>query len=269
MLFRSTIRYTPGEGTLDNPEYYRHFTISRLDGGARRVLEFEGGDATELGADASAKYFSRPFQLETGAYLLTTGSRMASGKVLARMVSFIVDEGKTTDVSMIMRQAPEDVGVIGSMDAEKTYTPLESIGAAVREGDLDKSILSTTGRGYFLIVVAGSGDEPTNHALRDLAGIKDVLAGWNRPILILSSSARDASTLKMPKGEGGQFLADNAHFGIDNDNAVRTMICDGCHSKSSTLPVVALCDSFGRIVYLSTGYNTSLGIQLRNVIGKL
>ena len=264
-----TIRYTPGEGTLDNPEYYRHFTISRLDGGARRVLEFEGGDATELGADASAKYFSRPFQLETGAYLLTTGSRMASGKVLARMVSFIVDEGKTTDVSMIMRQAPEDVGVIGSMDAEKTYTPLESIGAAVREGDLDKSILSTTGRGYFLFVVAGSGDEPTNHALRDLAGIKDVLAGWNRPILILSSSARDASTLKMPEGEGGQFLADNAHFGIDNDNAVRTMICDGCHSKSSTLPVVALCDSFGRIVYLSTGYNTSLGIQLRNVIGKL
>ena len=44
------------------------------------------------------------------------------------------------------------------------------------------------------------------------------------------------------------------------------MICEGCHSTSKTLPVIAMCDSFGRVVYLSTGYNTSLASQLRNVI---
>ena len=68
---------------------------------------------------------------------------------------------------------------------------------------------------------------------------------------------------------GGKYLAATASFGIDVDGSVRKMLCDGCHSKSMTLPVVTICDSFGRIVYLSTGYNTSLGIQLKNVIDKL
>lgn len=264
-----TMLYTPGDGTMDNPEYYRHFSISRIDGGVRRLLEFEGGDATELGADASARTFSRPFTLDAGTYLLTSGSRMASGKVLSRMVSFVVKEGENTDVRLVMRKAAEDVSVIGSMDPEMKYLPLDGIGASAEEDRDEVSILATTGRGYFLIAIIGTGDEPTNHALRDLAGMKGTLEKWGRPIVILSPSARDASGLKMPDGNGSEYLAGSAHFGIDSDNSVRKMIIDGCHSKSATLPVIALCDSFGRVVYLSTGYNTSLGSQLTSVIERL
>ena len=47
------------------------------------------------------------------------------------------------------------------------------------------------------------------------------------------------------------------------------MLAEGCHSDASTLPVVALCDSFGRIVYFSQGYNTSLGEDLKRVIDEL
>lgn len=256
-----TMKYVPGKGNLDNPEYYRHFTLSRMDGGARKLLEFEGGDATELGADASAKSFSRPFELETGTYLLTSGTRMASGKVLARIVSFRVDEGKNTDVQLAMRQAVEDISVVGSMDPEMGYLP-----AGASE---ETSIMSTTGRGYFLVAVLGAGDEPTNHALRDFAGISDVLAKWNRPIMVLSPSAEDAAKLRLNETYGGKYLTENAHLGIDTGNKIREAICDGCHSASKTLPVIAVCDSFGRVVYLSTGYNTSLAIQLTNVLGKL
>ncbi len=60
-----------------------------------------------------------------------------------------------------------------------------------------------------------------------------------------------------------------AHYGVDIDGKVRGMICDGCNSPQRTLPVVAVCDSFGRIVYFSQGYNTSLGEQLNSVIHKL
>ena len=35
------------------------------------------------------------------------------------------------------------------------------------------------------------------------------------------------------------------------------------------LPVVALCDSFGRIVYITEGYNTSLASDLESIIPKL
>ena len=257
-----TMLYTPGSGTMDNPEYYRHFSISRIEDGVRYLLEFEEGDATELGADASARYFSKPFTLDAGSYLLVCGSRMASGKVLCRMVSFNVEEGKNTDVELIMRKAEEDVSVIGTMDAEKKYLP-------VGENAAETSILSTTGRGYFLLAVVGTGDEPTNHALRDLAGMQETFGKWGRPIVLLSPTAVDAAGLRMPDTDGGKYLAATASFGIDVDGSVRKMLCDGCHSKSMTLPVVTICDSFGRIVYLSTGYNTSLGIQLKNVIDKL
>ena len=60
-----------------------------------------------------------------------------------------------------------------------------------------------------------------------------------------------------------------AHYGVDVDDKVRAMLCAGCNSTSKTLPVIALCDSFGRVVYFSQGYNTSVAEQLKSVIHKL
>jgi hypothetical protein len=35
------------------------------------------------------------------------------------------------------------------------------------------------------------------------------------------------------------------------------------------LPVIALCDSFGRVIYVSEGYNTSLAQDLEGIIPKI
>ena len=40
----------------------------------------------------------------------------------------------------------------------------------------------------------------------------------------------------------------------------------GCSTDFDRLPVVVIADSFGRIVYFSQGYNTSLATNLRQVI---
>ncbi len=242
--------------SLTDPDYYRHFTLSKIEEGRCRLLSFDGGDATELGADASAGRFSRSFTLDEGYYMLTSGRRMASGKVLSRAVTFRIVEGETTDVELVMRRADDDVSVLGFMDAEKRYMP--------DGGEEEVSLLSTTGRGYFLVAVMGSGDEPTNHALRDLASMAGALKEWGRPVVVLSPSAEDAA--KFDRKMMGDVAA---HYGVDIDGKVRGMICDGCNSPQRTLPVVAVCDSFGRIVYFSQGYNTSLGEQLNSVIHKL
>ena len=242
--------------SLTDPDYYRHFTLSKIEEGRCRLLGFDGGDATELGADASAGRFSRSFTLDEGYYMLTSGRRMASGKVLSRAVTFRIVEGETTDVELVMRRADDDVSVLGFMDAEKRYMP--------DGGEEEVSLLSTTGRGYFLVAVMGSGDEPTNHALRDLASMASALKEWGRPVVVLSPSAEDAA--KFDRKMMGDV---EAHYGVDVDGKVRGMICDGCNSPQRTLPVVAVCDSFGRIVYFSQGYNTSLGEQLNSVIHKL
>ena len=248
--------YAATDARMANPDYYRHFTISRIEDGRCRLLEFSGGDATELGADASASSLSGPFELEEGYYMLTSGNRMASGKVLSRGVTFRIEQGRTTDVELVIRSADDDIEVVGFIDAEKRYLP-----AGAEE---ERSLLSTTGRGYFLLAVVGAGDEPTNHALRDLASIADELAGWGRPVVILNRSAEDAAKFD-PTPLGGV----KASFGVDTDGKVAAMLCEGCKSSSRTMPMVAVCDSFGRVVYFTQGYNTSLADQLRNVIHKL
>ena len=209
-----------------------------------------------MGANAAPGLFARQFTLEEGYYLLTTGNRMASGKSLTRAITFRIEEGKTTDVDLTIRAANDDIGVIGSMDAEQKYLP---------EGaTAETSLLLTAGRGYFIVAIMGSGDEPTNHALRGLASMSKVLDEWGRPIIVLSPTAEDAAKFNK------QLLGDvKAHYGVDTNDKVRKMICSGCNAESPKLPVVAICDSFGRTVYFSQGYNTSLAEQLNNVIHKL
>ncbi len=254
-----TMLYKPGSGTMDNPEYYRHFTLSRITDGTRHLLDFEGGDATELGADATAESFSRPFTLDAGTYLLTSGTRLASGSVLARLSTFGVTPDKNTDVELIMRQATSEICVLGSMDSEAIYETIDKDGTTG-----ESSILNTTGRGYFLLAILGTSDEPSNHAVREFQALGKELQEWNRPMIIFGESKKAA--LDLTSKVTGIGNSSNLHFGVDSGNSIRTMLCEGCHNESSTLPVIAVCDSFGRIVYISTGYNTSLASQVSNVL---
>ena len=241
---------------IPNPNYYSHCSICRIENGQCRTIRFDVDTENDLGATADPSLLARKIQLDEGYYMLTTGNRMASGKVLARSVTFNVKDDEVQDIKMVLRPANDDIGVIGSMDAEKLYLP---------EGaERETSLLSTVGRGYFIVAVMGTSDEPTNHASRGLVSIADVLAQWNRPMVVLHASKEDSA--KYNREMLGEV---KAHFGVDVDDKVRSMICSGCNSTSKTLPVVAICDSFGRVVYFSQGYNTSLADQLKSVIHKL
>ena len=241
---------------IPNPNYYSHCSICRIENGQCRTIRFDVDTENDLGATADPSLLTRKITLDEGYYMLTTGNRMASGKVLARSVTFNVKDGEVQDVKMVLRPANDDIGVIGSMDPERLYLP---------EGkQSEASLLSTVGRGYFIVAVMGTSDEPTNHASRGLASVADVLAEWNRPMVVLHASAEDAA--KYNRAMLGEV---KAHFGVDVDDKVRSMICSGCNSTSKTLPVIAICDSFGRVVYFSQGYNTSLADQLKSVIHKL
>ena len=241
---------------IPTPTYYTHCSISKIENGRLRAIRFDSNLKNDLGATADPSLLAEHIELDEGHYILTTGNRMASGKILARVVTFSVEEGKVKDVELRLRPANDEVGVIGSMDAEMRYLP---------EGaEMETSLLSTTGRGYFLVAVMGTSDEPTNHASRGLASIAGELKQWGRPIVLLNSSKEDAAKYNR------SMLGDlEAHFGVDVDDKVRQMLCSGCNSTSKTLPVIALCDTFGRVVYFSQGYNTSLAEQLKSVIHKL
>ena len=229
---QGTVRpdYAAG-GPVATPEYYRHYTISRLDPERTRLMEYEeGGPARDS------------YTLDEGYYVLTSGSRMADGSALVHLEFFPVTAGECGTVPLVLRRSEEKLSVIGAMDAEAPFLP--------DGAQQTRSLLDATGRGWFLLAVTGGRDEPTSHALHELVAAAPDLNAWGRPVVLLGEAR--------PEG------LEHAVFGTDPDGRIRAML----GSRTDVLPLIAMCDSFGRIVYLSKGYNTSLAADLRRVIAQ-
>lgn len=234
---------------LTDPEYYRHFSISSMDSGSPRLMEF--------GEDMGESYNSLlkdGVELPAGYYMLTSGVRKANGSVAAHVIFFNVNANETVTVPLELRHSAEEVEVIGAINPEELYLPAGS--------SQQTSILSTLGRGYFIIAVLGDTDEPSNHAAQELASLSDVLTQWNRPLLLLGRERKELSSLP------------GVYRGSDPSGKVTEMLrkaVKGAEDQAADkrLPVIVLADSFGRVVFISEGYDTSLAQKLRSVISQL
>lgn len=236
---------------LKNPLYYRHFTLSLIKDGSASLLSFD--ENTETGWK---EHLSIPYAAEEGYYLLTSGVRMADGSVAAHLEFFNIQKDRLATVPLSLRHNDGDIAVIGNIDAEQLYLPADQ--------QEQKSILSTTGRGYFIIALIKDFSEPSIHALRQLAATAEDINTWGRSMIVLGNDKDSCGRISGYLSE-----IDAVNYGTDPGDKVQEMIYDGCKPDSGRLPVVIIADSFGRVVYYSQGYNTSLSEQLKTVINKL
>ena len=206
--------------------------------------------------------------LDTGYYLLVTGTRLADGGVLARISSFVLpaqkDEFKpvATKVPYHLRESGEKVAVIGNFNSESLFAPGEGIGEKVIS--LSKqSILQTCGRGYFVVAVLGVGQEPTNHALRDIAALGNDFEQWGRKMVFLFPSEEQYKKFNADEFKG---LPSTITYGIDIDDSIRKEIVQAMNLNNSILPVFIIADTFNRVVFVSQGYTIGLGEQLMKVV---
>ena len=111
------------------------------------------------------------------------------------------------------------------------------------------------------------GQEPTNHALKDIAKVASAFDKWNRPLLLLFEDEAAADKFKPAEFEG---LPKNIIFGIDKGGAIRKQIAANMNLSHPNLsPIFFISDTFNRVVYLSQGYTIGLGEQMELVIKKL
>ena len=246
--------------SLSDPKYYSHFSISKLtDEGTLQLLNYDEGDI-DMGEGATwSNLLKNGTALDEGNYLMVTGTRLASGGVLAEMEFFPIHSGKTTTLDLVMRESQDDVQVIGSFNSESLYKPLE--------GEDLKSILNTTGRGYFVVAVLGVNQEPTNHALRDIAAKAKDFEDWGRGMVLLFPSEEDYAKFRPQDFPG---LPKNITFGIDKDGSIQAQIAKEMKLANKTiLPMFIIGDTFNRVVFVSQGYTIGLGEQLMKIIHKL
>ena len=245
---------------LQDPKYYSHFTIAKvLPTGKLQTLNFESGDVDMGGGDTWSALLKKPLSMDEGHYMLVTGTRMANGSVLAEMSFFNVEPGKTSDIKLEMRESQDDVQVIGNFNSENKFKRADN-------GE-ETSLLATTGRGYYVVAVLGARQEPTNHAMRDIAAVKKDLEEWGRGMVLLFPDEKGFQNFD-PK-EFGE-LPTTITYGIDIDKTIQKEIAAAMKlQNANTLPIFIIADTFNRVVFVSQGYTIGLGDQLMKVIHKL
>ena len=239
------------EGYVADPKYYTHFTVSKIEDGTPRLLEFdEEGTLSGL--------FSEPYLLDAGQYILTTGQRLANGGVLARSEVFAVNPGEITTIPLKLRQDDSELSVIGFLNAENIYHDLSS--------GTDKGLLSTTGRGFYVLGLISPNHEPSAHALNDISAMAGQLENTGRKIVLLFDNENDAARFDKNLYPD---LPGNVVFGIDNGGASRKEIVESMNLKNPGQPIFVVADTFNRIVWVSTGYTIGLGDILLNTLSRL
>ena len=232
---------------LDDPKYEVHFTLSKYVDGEFQLQNYRG---------TWAELFRQPREMDCGYYMLVSGSRMSGGNVFVDIEYFTIEEGKTTVKKLVMRDIADQIRVIGSFDSEMKYT---SVISSEAEGRVEKSVLETTGRGYFAVALVDYGTEPTNHAFMDISAVKAELEAWGRPILVVFATEDDFRKFRAQDFN----LPSTVHFGIDIDGKMRDMIAAEMKlTKGGRLPLIVVADTFNRVVFFSQGYSIGLGESL-------
>lgn len=245
--------------SLPDPKYYSHFTLSKFKDGVFQLLNYDEGDA-DMGAGTTwSNLLKNGTQLDAGYYMLVTGTRMASGAVLSKVTFFTIEPGKTTTVDLVMRESDEQVQVIGNFNSESLYIPVSNDSLSTAQ-----SLLQTCGRGYFVVGVLGVGQEPTNHALRDIAALGSDFEKWGRKIVFLFPSEEQYKKFHAAEFQG---LPSTITYGIDMDNSIQQQIAKSMNlSNQNILPMFIIADTFNRVVFVSQGYTIGLGEQLMKTV---
>lgn len=237
------------EGRLSDPLYYSHFTVAKINDGSPETLGFPEG--------ASLSQLDKAISLDAGQYMMTTGQRMADGSVLTRNVLFQIEPDKVLELPVEIRQDSAGVQVIGQFNSEDLYH--DRIEGA-------KSILSTTGRGYYVLVLGAPGHEPTAHVLNDISAVRADLEKAGIPIVML---LRDRDDFARFDASLYPDLPSTLTLGADIGGAIAKELKENLELPDGELPIVVVADTFNRVVGVFTGYSIGMGGRLLDLLSRL
>lgn len=236
-------------GRLLDPQYYYHFSISKIENGLPRLLDFDEA--------ATLSWINRNYhEFEPGHYVLTTGQRMADGSVLARSSFFCLDADKDKNIDVEIRHKDDAVQVIGSFNSENLF---------VDNSATERSLLSATGRGYYVLVYSKPNHEPSAHVINEIIADKEAFEADGRKIVVLFD---DADALHRSGIENKPGLPDNMVMGCDIDGHIADELKDNLRLDGD-FPIVVVADTFNRVVFVSEGYTIGAARRILDILRQI
>jgi hypothetical protein len=197
--------------------------------------------------------------LEAGDYDLVTGNRLEDGSVLSTCDFFTIKPGKTTKMTVTLRQA---------VNAPKAIARLDFKSLNILQLDDEKVVsLDQVANGKNrVLALLDPNKETSKHILNDLGDYLEHFDAWNGEFIFLASADRPQLGAVLDSYR----LPENYISGYDKDNNVlEALMKNFGEDVKSKLPLVILTDAGGQVFLFSSGYKIGIGEQLLKVIPAL
>ena len=238
------------QAVKENPSYYSHFALSRIENGRPQLQEFpEKATWKDTFADGVS--------VDAGQYMLLSGTRLANGGVWANMEIFNVAAQQQQTEPLRLRADEEHLHVIANFDSEHYFTNVKGV---------HKKIMETTGRGFYIVGLIRSGHEPSMHLLHDMEAVNIHISQWEGCYLMLFESQEDYANFDRMEFDD---LPSNVLFGVADKETVEALHIQELTHGNEELPILMLCDTFNRVVWFRQGYNIGLADQIMDALRKI
>lgn len=222
--------------------YQLNFTLARLDHGIYKTLTFPFGEKD---------VYDKPFEVVSGDYRLTTGTRLASGSVLVRFSFFKVPEGEVAHVPITFCKEEFEIPVLGSVNETQWSALAETIDDALKD---EVTVLAWL----------DPEREPSKHLARELRELKAGLDEWGGRIILLAEEQRNRGAFNM---EG---LPLRTTFKVDTGSTCmdtfRPVLGDW---NGQEYPLVLIIDSQRQIRYQFQGYKLGIGSDIMKTVTRI
>ena len=212
----------------DDPRYYTHFSIKKFNGNTFDLLAYDAMDpGMDVGLTYSQLMADGGLRLEPGYYVMSSGPRRADGSVLNHMVFFTIEEGKTTEIELVMRSV-------------ETF-PETSLETSQKDE-------------YRIAAYLDGGSEPTTHAMQEISILKDKFEKWGGTMTFVFQDDNGYQNFKL---KNFNELPNNIDFIIDGGDVFNDI---------KHLPCFQILNFENKVVFEKSGYQIGLGEQLLNAM---
>jgi transglutaminase-like putative cysteine protease len=229
------------------PAYCTHFTLAIFKDGKYKTLDYE--ESQEL------KKFPSTLKLETGNYMMVTGTRLANGSVLARLQFFKLPEGQDLKLPVVLREKPTVTEILGKINLD---IDLPEIGKV--ESVRPTVMFSQKGG---ILIWMDPDKEPTKHVMAEISALKGSFEKWGGGMLFLVSE-KSAATFNQSKYS--DLPIQKVFAKDDNWNYLKSIEKALNKTMQNDLPVLVVTKPNGDLIYVSSGYKIGTGEQLLKTV---
>lgn len=226
------------------PEYYIHYTISKLQNGEFVTLDYENSPLVRT--------FPITLQLESGFYQIITGNRQNDGSVLVKTSFFELKENETSHQKIKIRASKSSLEPKQTIEFSQSLKTIDNQTIHIRERIQNKGLV---------MLIIDPAKEPTRHVMNDIRNLKIDFDSWGGDILIIVPQANVTSDfVANPEG-----LPKQTFFIIDTNNELLNYLKLKLPNENE-FPITLLINPKGEILFHSSGYRIGIGeIMLKNI----